>query len=104
MARFRLIDWPVLARPLGLAAALAMAMSLGDLGVITLFGSENFITLPYLLLQRMGLSAHRRRGGPGAGSSAASPRPDLVRPNGWPAPRGAGHDIVHRARRRALRL
>jgi thiamine transport system permease protein len=52
--RFRLIDWPVLARPLGLAAALAMAMSLGDLGVITLFGSEDFLTLPYLLLQRMG--------------------------------------------------
>ena len=52
--RFRLIDWPVLGRPAGLAAALAMAMSLGDLGIITLFGSEDFITLPYLLLQRMG--------------------------------------------------
>jgi thiamine transport system permease protein len=54
VTRFRLIDWPVLARPLGLAAALAMAMSLGDLGIITLFGSEDFLTLPYLLLQRMG--------------------------------------------------
>jgi thiamine transport system permease protein len=52
--RFRLIDWPVLGRPVGLAAALAMAMSLGDLGIITLFGSEDFLTLPYLLLQRMG--------------------------------------------------
>ncbi|HEX3215292.1 MAG TPA: thiamine/thiamine pyrophosphate ABC transporter permease [Aestuariivirgaceae bacterium] len=54
VTRFRLIDWPVLARPLGLSAALAMAMSLGDLGIITLFGSEDFLTLPYLLLQRMG--------------------------------------------------
>jgi thiamine transport system permease protein len=54
MTRFRLIDWPVLGRPAGLAAALAMAMSLGDLGIITLFGSEDFLTLPYLLLQRMG--------------------------------------------------
>jgi thiamine transport system permease protein len=54
MARLRLIDWPVLGRPAGLAAALAMAMSLGDLGIITLFGSEDFLTLPYLLLQRMG--------------------------------------------------
>ena len=52
MTRFRLIDWPVLGRPAGLAA-LAMAMSLGDLGIITLFGSEDFLTLPYLL-QRMG--------------------------------------------------
>ena len=54
LTRFRLIDWPVLGRPAGLAAALAMAMSLGDLGIITLFGSEDFLTLPYLLLQRMG--------------------------------------------------
>ncbi|MBO6717439.1 MAG: thiamine/thiamine pyrophosphate ABC transporter permease [Rhizobiaceae bacterium] len=53
-ARLRLIDWPPLRRPLATAFAFAMALSLGDLGVIALFGSENVQTLPYLLLQRMG--------------------------------------------------
>jgi thiamine transport system permease protein len=52
--RFRLIDWPSLARPLATAFAFAMALSLGDLGVIALFGSEQVQTLPYLLLARMG--------------------------------------------------
>ncbi|PRD43907.1 thiamine/thiamine pyrophosphate ABC transporter, permease protein [Phyllobacterium phragmitis] len=52
--RLRLIDWPVLRRPLGVAFAFAMALSLGDLGTIALFGSDAVQTLPYLLLQRMG--------------------------------------------------
>lgn len=56
-ARLRLVDWPPLRRPLATAFAFAMALSLGDLGVIALFGSENVQTLPYLLLQRM--SAYR---------------------------------------------
>ncbi|MBO6724173.1 MAG: thiamine/thiamine pyrophosphate ABC transporter permease [Rhizobiaceae bacterium] len=56
-ARLRLIDWPPLKRPLATAFAFAMALSLGDLGVIALFGSEDVRTLPYLLLQRM--SAYR---------------------------------------------
>jgi thiamine transport system permease protein len=56
-ARLRLIDWPPLKRPLATAFAFAMALSLGDLGVIALFGSEDVQTLPYLLLQRM--SAYR---------------------------------------------
>jgi thiamine transport system permease protein len=54
LARLRLIDLPTLKRPLGLAFALAMAMSVGDLGVIALFGSDTFVTLPYLLFQRLG--------------------------------------------------
>jgi thiamine transport system permease protein len=54
LARLRLIDLPTLKRPLGLAFALAMAMSVGDLGVIALFGSDAFVTLPYLLFQRLG--------------------------------------------------
>ncbi len=53
-SRLRLIDWPPLRRPLATAFAFAMALSLGDLGVIALFGSEDVQTLPYLLLQRMG--------------------------------------------------
>ena len=52
--RFRLIDWPVLRRPLSTAFFFAMALSLGDLGVIALFGSESVQTLPFLLLARMG--------------------------------------------------
>ncbi len=53
-SRFRLIDGPVLRRPLLTGFAFAMALSLGDLGVIALFGSDSVQTLPYLLLQRMG--------------------------------------------------
>jgi thiamine transport system permease protein len=53
-ARYRLIDWPVLRRPLFTGFAFAMALSLGDLGVIALFGSDTVQTLPYLLLARMG--------------------------------------------------
>jgi thiamine transport system permease protein len=52
--RLRLIDWPSLRRPLATAFAFAMALSLGDLGVIALFGSDQVQTLPYLLLARMG--------------------------------------------------
>jgi thiamine transport system permease protein len=52
--RLRLIDWPVLKRPLGVAFAFAMALSLGDLGTIALFGNNSVQTLPFLLLQRMG--------------------------------------------------
>jgi thiamine transport system permease protein len=52
--RLRLVEWPALRRPLTTALAFAMALSLGDLGVIALFGSDAVQTLPYLLLARMG--------------------------------------------------
>ena len=52
--RLRLIDWPSIRKPFGMAFAFAMALSLGDLGTIALFGSDALLTLPYLLLQRMG--------------------------------------------------
>ena len=54
LARLRLVDWPVLRRPLLTGLAFAAALSLGDLGVIALFGSDAVQTLPYLLYQRMG--------------------------------------------------
>ncbi|RFC63789.1 thiamine/thiamine pyrophosphate ABC transporter, permease protein [Fulvimarina endophytica] len=54
LSRFRLLDWPALRRPMGLAFALSVAISLGDLGAIALFGNREFTTLPYLLYQRMG--------------------------------------------------
>jgi thiamine transport system permease protein len=53
-SRLRIVDWPLMRRPLGTAFAFAMALSLGDLGVIALFGSDAVQTLPYLLLARMG--------------------------------------------------
>lgn len=52
--RWKLIDWPALRRPLATGFAFAMALSLGDLGVIALFGSDSVQTLPYLLLGRLG--------------------------------------------------
>lgn len=52
--RLRFIDWPALKRPLATALSFAMALSLGDLGVIALFGSEKIMTLPWLLYSRMG--------------------------------------------------
>jgi len=52
--RLKLIDWPSIRKPFGMAFAFAMALSLGDLGTIALFGSDALLTLPYLLFQRMG--------------------------------------------------
>lgn len=52
--RLRLVELPVLRRPMATAFAFAMALSLGDLGVIALFGSDAVQTLPYLLFQRLG--------------------------------------------------
>jgi len=53
-ARWRLVDWPTQRPALLSATAFAAALSLGDLGVIALFGSEHVQTLPWLLLARMG--------------------------------------------------
>ncbi len=52
--RWRLIDWPILRRPIGLASALVAALSLGDLGAIALFGTPNTATLPLLIYQQLG--------------------------------------------------
>ena len=52
--RLRLVDWPVLRRPLLTAFSFAMALSLGDLGAVALFGTENISTLPTLIYARMG--------------------------------------------------
>jgi thiamine transport system permease protein len=52
--RLRRVDWPVLRRPFSMALAFAMALSLGDLGAVALFGSENITTLPALIYAQMG--------------------------------------------------
>lgn len=53
-ARFRWLVWPRLRRPLGLALAYAMTLSLGDFSVIALFGSPTAPMLPMLLYQELG--------------------------------------------------
>ncbi|EPE95948.1 thiamine/thiamine pyrophosphate ABC transporter permease ThiP [Rhizobium grahamii] len=52
--RLRLIDMPALIRPVLTAFSFAMALSLGDLGAVALFGSDSFVTLPWLVYSRMG--------------------------------------------------
>ena len=54
LPRMRLVDIPLLRRPLGLALGLCAAISVGDLGVIALFGTRDNATLPLLLYQKMG--------------------------------------------------
>lgn len=51
--RLRLIDLPAVMRPLAVSFAFSMALSFGDLGTIALFGSDQIVTLPYLLFQRI---------------------------------------------------
>ena len=84
--RLRLVDWPVLRRPLMTGFAFAMALSLGDLGVIALFGSDTVQTLPYLLLGAHGQLPHRRRRRPCAAARPAVPGADVAR---RPARQGA---------------
>lgn len=55
--RFWRIDRPILMKPAVLALSFAMALSLGDLGAVALFGSSDFVTLPWLLYSR--LSSYR---------------------------------------------
>ncbi|MDR6755548.1 thiamine transport system permease protein [Mycoplana sp. BE70] len=52
--RMRWVDLPALKRPLMTAFAFAMALSLGDLSAVAIFGADGFVTLPWLLFSRMG--------------------------------------------------
>ncbi|MFN8828500.1 MAG: thiamine/thiamine pyrophosphate ABC transporter permease ThiP, partial [Labrys sp. (in: a-proteobacteria)] len=54
LARLRFIEGPLLRAPVGAALALAGAFSLGDLGVVALFGGDSLMTLPLLLYERLG--------------------------------------------------
>ncbi|NHT76082.1 thiamine/thiamine pyrophosphate ABC transporter permease ThiP [Ferranicluibacter rubi] len=53
-SRIVLVDGPGLRRPLLMALSFAAALSLGDLGAVALFGSQDMVTLPYLLYSRVG--------------------------------------------------
>ncbi|CAG9297786.1 ABC transporter permease subunit [Celerinatantimonas diazotrophica] len=50
----RLVYLPVLARPLALASAFALVLSLGDMGVVALLGDTHLLTLPLLIYQQLG--------------------------------------------------
>jgi len=52
--RLRLVDWPIIRRPLGFAVALCATLSVGDMGVAALFDTSGAITLPVLLYHRLG--------------------------------------------------
>jgi thiamine transport system permease protein len=52
--QFLLVEWPLIARDVGLVLALSFCFSLGDLGVIALFGTQDFTTLPLLMVRALG--------------------------------------------------
>ncbi len=59
-ARLRVVELRALRRPLA-ALAFACVLSIGDFGVVALFGNEAFRTLPFYLYQQIG--AYRSRDG-----------------------------------------
>lgn len=52
--RLRWIELRALRRPLAQALAFACVLSIGDFGVVALFGNEQFRTLPFYLYQQIG--------------------------------------------------
>ena len=52
--QFRAIEWPLIGRDVGVVLALSFCFSLGDLGVIALFGTQDFATLPLLMYRALG--------------------------------------------------
>jgi len=51
---FKLIYWPQIRKPAGFALALAATLSMGDMGVIALFGTQDLSTLPLLIYRLFG--------------------------------------------------
>ncbi len=54
IARLRVIDWPGMRKSFFTALSFAMALSLGDLGAVALFGSDSLMTLPWLVYSKLG--------------------------------------------------
>lgn len=52
--RWYIVEWPLVRAPIRYAFALACALSLGDFTAISLFGNQDFTSLPYLLYQQLG--------------------------------------------------
>jgi len=54
LQRLRIIEWPLLRKPVAMGLGLACVLSLGDLSVIALFGSQDMQTLPLVLYRQLG--------------------------------------------------
>ncbi|UPT78006.1 ABC transporter permease subunit [Sulfurovum sp. XGS-02] len=54
LQRWVYCEYPYLKSSIGYVFALSFCFSLGDLGIIALFGSDDFLTLPWYLYQLMG--------------------------------------------------
>jgi thiamine transport system permease protein len=52
--QFALVEYPLIGRDIGVMLALAFCFSLGDLGVIALFGTQDFQTLPLMMFRALG--------------------------------------------------
>ncbi len=52
--RWLYCEWPYLKSSIAYVFALSFCLSLGDLGVVALFGSNEITTLPWYLYQLMG--------------------------------------------------
>ncbi len=52
--RWRLVEFPLIGREVGLVLAIAFCFSLGDLGVISLFGTERLSNLAWAMQRAMG--------------------------------------------------
>jgi thiamine transport system permease protein len=52
--QWRAVEWPLIGREAGMVFALAFCFSLGDLGVVALFGTQDFQTLPLMMLRALG--------------------------------------------------
>jgi thiamine transport system permease protein len=52
--QFALVEYPLLGRDIGVMLALAFCFSFGDLGVIALFGTQDFQTLPLMMFRALG--------------------------------------------------
>jgi thiamine transport system permease protein len=52
--RLKVVELRALKRPLAQALAFACVLSIGDFGVVALFGNDDFRTLPFWLYQQIG--------------------------------------------------
>lgn len=52
--RFRHVEFPLIGREVGLVLAMGFGFSLGDLSVISLFGTQQFSTLPWAMHRALG--------------------------------------------------
>ncbi len=70
-SRLKVVELRALKRPLAQALAFACVLSIGDFGVVALFGNDDFRTLPFYLYQQNWLLSQPGRRGHRVNSAAA---------------------------------